>query len=780
MPEDADSLLCEHVPEMAKTAARGARAGHARPTSPGAEVLLPLAEAKLAVPALRRLVDRRRLRQTLDDGRGATLTLVAAPAGYGKTTAVRAWCESLDAALAWVTLDAGDNDPIRFWTYIATAVDRVRQGLGRAALQQLGVSGSLNEGSIDALMNGLAAFPERVVLVLDDLHEVTEPACLAAIDYALDSLPANAGVVAITRADPALRLAQLRAGGKLKEVRAGELAFTAAEARELLVEHARVDLGEEQIALLTERTEGWPAALVLAGLWLQSVDEPDRAVREFGGSHRFLAEYLSNEVFASLDDDVRSFLQELAVLGRFTAELCEDVLDRPDAASLLTQLEHSNLFLQRLERGGWFRLHSLFAEFAVARLASLEPGAAARIHKRAAAWFSSRGLAVEAIEHAAAAGDHESVAQLLDSYHLLLIRSGATRTLLRWIHTLPEDQLATRPELAVAAATAAMIVGQSTIERRRFLRLAERARAGRPEGPNLYTDVAIRLVRALTIDAGVGQAVLDGRRAVELAEEGADELLTAALASYARALYFAGDLDEAWQAALHVLEHPDAERRPPSHAVARTTLALVAVERGLPSARGHAEKAKAVVGRIGTSRSWLGANAAASLGAVLAAEGKLAEAEHELSYAEHFFRDEVATVHHTWVLVLLARVGGRRGRLDEAEARLLAARRVLAELADAGRIPALAEDVAEELETLRARAEHGELLEPPTEAELAVLRLLATELSIRQIGEQLFLSPNTIRTHLRALYRKLGAHTRPDAVARATTLGLLDQAQSPG
>jgi LuxR family maltose regulon positive regulatory protein len=262
---------------------------------------------------------------------------------------------------------------------------------------------------------------------------------------------------------------------------------------------------------------------------------------------------------------------------------------------------------------------------------------------------------------------------------------------------------------------------------------------------------------------------------VELAEADADELFTAALSSYARALYFAGDLDEAWLAALHVIEHPDAERRPPSHAVARTTLALVAVERGLlPSARGHAEKAKAVVGRIGTSRSWLGANAAVALGAVLTSEGKLTDAEHELAYAEHFFRDEVATVHHAWVLVLLARVGGRRGRLDEAEATLLAARKALAELADAGRIPALAETVGEELETVRARAERGEVLEQPTEAELAVLRLLATELSIRQIGEQLFLSPNTIRTHMRALYRKLGAHTRPDAVARATTLGLLD------
>ena len=763
---------------MAKAAAQGARDRRARPASPGGELVLPLAEAKLAVPAPRRRVDRPRIRRALDDGREAALTLVAAPAGYGKTTAVRAWCESLDAALAWVTLDAGDNDPVRFWTYIATAVDRVRQGLGRAALQQLGASGSLTERSIDALMNGLAAYMEPLIIVLDDLHSVSEPECLAAIDYALERLPANTRMVATARADPALRLAQLRAGGKLNEVRASELAFTAAETRELLVEHVGVDLGEEEIALLTERTEGWPAALVLAGLWLRSVDDPDRAVREFGGTHRFVAEYLSTEVFASLEDDLRSFLQEIAVLGRFTAELCADVLDRSDAASLLAQLEHSNLFLQRLERGGWLRVHSLVAEFAVARLASVEPGAAARIHEKAAAWYRLRGLAVEAIEHAAAAGDHETVAELLDEYHLLLIRSGATRTLLLWLRTLPDDQVANHPELAAAAATAAMLVGHSTIEQRRFLHLAETALA---TSPSVYADVAVHMVRAVTIDAGVGQAVLDGRHAVELAREGADELLTAALTGYARALYFANSLDEAWETALRVLEHPDAEGRPPSHAIARSTLALIAVEKGLrTAARGHAEKAKAIVGGIGTSRSWLGANAAVSLGAVLASEGKLVAAEQELTYAEHFFRDEVATVHHAWVLLLLASVRGRRGRLDEAEATMHEAAEALAELGDAGRLPTLADGVAVELEAARARAESGELLEPPTEAELAVLRLLATDLSIRQIAERLFLSPNTIRTHIRALYRKLGANARPEAIARATALGLFDQEQSPG
>jgi LuxR family maltose regulon positive regulatory protein len=269
--------------------------------------------------------------------------------------------------------------------------------------------------------------------------------------------------------------------------------------------------------------------------------------------------------------------------------------------------------------------------------------------------------------------------------------------------------------------------------------------------------------------------VLDGRRAVELAEDGSDEILTAALAACARALYFAGELEEAAAVALRALRHPDIEQRVPSLVVAGSTLALVAVEQGrLASARGHAVEARAAVGEIGTSRSWLGANASVALGAVLAAEGTLVEAERELASAERFFRDEGATLHETWLLVLLARVRLRRGRLDEAEIALRSAREALGALPDSGFVPALAEDVERELETARARARSGEMLEQPSEAELAVLRLLATDLSVREIGEQLFLSPNTIRSHRRAVYHKLGVHSRPDAIARASALGLLE------
>ncbi len=717
----------------------------------------------------------------LGAGDDAALTLVAAPAGYGKTTAVRAWCASHDAALVWVTLDAGDNDPVRLWRYVATGVDRVRRGLGQSALRRLSVSGSPIEDAVDELLNGIAAFGSPMVIVLDDLQAVTNEECLASIDHALEHLPATARLILVTRVDPALSLARFRAGGVLAELRASELAFTPEEAHELLVVGGQLELGVEEIGALVERTEGWPAALVLAGLWLRTVDDPARAVRAFGGEHRFIAEYLSNEVLASLDDDLRSFLQGAAVLGEVTAELCDEVLERTDSAVELAELEHSNLFVVRLERGGWFRVHQLFAEYARAQLDSSDPDAVTRIHRRAAEWFRSHGLPVEAVGHAAAAGEHELVAQVLVEYHLSLIRNGAGRTLLRWIRTLPDDLLVEHPELAVAGATASVMVGGSMIEQRRLLRLADRAFTGRSGSAGSYVESAALMVRALTIEGGVGQAVLDGRRAVELAEGASDEILTAAMAACSRALFFAGELREATGVASRVLEHPDIEHRVPSLVVARATLALISVERArLASARTHAEKAQVAAGRIGGSRSWLGANVSAARGCILAAEGSLAEAEHELATAEHFFRDEVATLHQAWLLVLIARVRVGRGRLDDAETTLRSARQALDDLTDGGRVLELADEVERELETAKARALGGEMLEAPSEAELAVLRLLATDMSTREIGEHLFLSANTVRSHRRALYRKLAVHSRADAIARAIALGLLEQAQSPG
>ncbi len=357
--------------------------------------LPPLAEAKLAAPRQRRgMVRRPRLEQAFEAGAEAALTLVAAPAGYGKTTAVRAWAEHCGSELAWVTLDAGDNEASRLWIYVATAVDRIRNGLGRRAINRLHTSATMVDVAVDEVMNGIAEFGQPVTLVLDDLQTVRDSECLASLRYAIERLPSTARLVVITRADPALELGRLRGRGALSEVRARELAFTAGEARELLVDRGELDLDDDQIEVLLKRTEGWPAALYLAALWLRSVEDRDRAVHEFGGGHRHVAEYLSHEVLASLDAGRRSFLLRAAVLGSFTAELCDAALDRSDSAAVLAELEESGMFVLSLERREWFRVHALFAEFATAQLGAVEPTVPQTIHRRAAEWLRGRGLVV--------------------------------------------------------------------------------------------------------------------------------------------------------------------------------------------------------------------------------------------------------------------------------------------------------------------------------------------------------------------------------------------------
>src|SRR5580765_8231844 len=362
---------------------------------------LPLTETKLLPPRLRsEMVPRPRVQEALERD-DVMLTLVAAPPGYGKTVAARTWHERSPEDVAWVTLDVADNDPLRFWTYVAMAIDRVRGGLGRGALKRLKTPGEDLESAVIELVNGIATFGAPLTVVLDDFQSITDLECLDSIDYALDHLPPTTRVMVLTRSDPPLNLARLRAGRALAEVRASELAFTEEEANELLVERGGLALEPDEVEVLRERTEGWPGALYLALLWLRGVANPHDAVREFGGDHRFVADYLNHEVLSSLDEESRSFLLRTSVLGQFTADLCDRVLEQSDASSRLAALEHSNLLVARLEHGGWFRVHPLFAEFAECQLKARDAGAPLEIHRRAALWFLDQGLVAEAVEHAA-------------------------------------------------------------------------------------------------------------------------------------------------------------------------------------------------------------------------------------------------------------------------------------------------------------------------------------------------------------------------------------------
>lgn len=751
------------------------------PAGAAGDVSAPLVEAKILAPSLRRdVIERTAITQALEKGAGSRLALLEAPAGYGKSTTIRSWCATQDAAVAWVTLDSGDDDPVRMWTYIATAVERAVPGLAHPVLKRLEVPGSSVEYAADELLTMLGRRRKSVILVLDDLHTVTDHDSLATIDHALRHLPDNVHMVIGTRVDPPLAIPRMRAAQELIELRASDLAFTVDEAHTLLVEHGDLELTPDQVESLVERTLGWPAMLVLAGIWLRSFDDPTEAVSRFGGEQRFVADYLSTEVLGGLDPVRRRFLQGASVLGHFTPALCDAALDRTDSDQLIHDLERRDLFVSRLQDGDWFRIHPLFGEYALLTLEAAEPGSAKRIHRSATRWLAER-WPIDAMTHASAAGDSGVLADLLAENHLSLIRQGAGRTLLRWASTLPDDVLVGHPDVAVAAAISSILMSGGALERRRYLGLVDQAVAGSAEPKDGYVAVAALIARTLALEGGVAAAVDTGRRAVALTRNTLDQLSDGALTAYARALYFAGEFDQARETALLALEHPDATRRVPSLIHAHSTLALVAVHEGrLSSAQAHCVQAKELVGRISTSRSWLGGNVVAALGALFLAEGRVVEGARELASAERLLREDVATVAHTWLLLLMARTCVRRGRLDRAAEVVGLAHDALAEIQDAGTLPALAEAVEHEIALARDRAQGGSLVAPPSDAELTVLRLMVEGLSVREIGERLFVSENTVRTHRRALYRKLGVHSRAEATARANALDLLMEPQSPG
>ena len=318
--------------------------------------------------------------------------------------------------MAWVSLDGTDEDPARFWTYIATALDRLHAGIGARALSRLRAPGADTLAAVDDLVNGLAAYAGEVVLALDDLHVIRDEACLAGLFRLVDRLPPTARILATARHDPPLRLGRLRANRLLGEVRASDLAFTPDEARALLVEQEGIPLGDDDIAGLVDRFEGWPAGLYLAALWLRGVDDPPEAVRTFGGSHGQVADYLAGEVLDVLEERQRDFLLQVAVLERFSAAMCDDVLERTDSAAMVAELERSNVFVVRLDgRREWFRFHHLFRDLLLLHQQRVDPSLPAAIRRRACAWCIEQGLVEEALEYAAAAGDAATSSPCCDS-----------------------------------------------------------------------------------------------------------------------------------------------------------------------------------------------------------------------------------------------------------------------------------------------------------------------------------------------------------------------------
>jgi LuxR family maltose regulon positive regulatory protein len=446
-----------------------------------------LLATKLYVPRQQSgFVSRPRLLQELDEGLTRDLILICAPAGFGKTALLAEWARRGRRPVAWLSLDAGDNDAARFWRHAVAALDRVRGGTSERIAPLLGPPppGSF-EGLVTVLINDLAAQADEgeIVLILDDYHLIEAEPVHESLLLLLEHEPAGLHPVIASRADPPLALARLRGRGQLAELRAAELRFTSQEAAELLREAVGTSLPEPAAEMLVERTEGWVAGLQLAGLSLRDRYDVDRFVAAFSGSHRYVLDYLSEEVLERQPDQVYSFLLETSVLETLSGELCDAVTGRTDGQAMLEAIERSNLFLLALDDvRGWWRYHHLFADVLRARLQHEHPERIPTLHRNAAAWSDEHGLADDAVGHALAAGDAPWAARLIERHFDALFLMGERATIDRWLAALPVELVRSRPRLCLVQTFMAIVGGDvEAIEKP--MDAAERAHQGAADEP---------------------------------------------------------------------------------------------------------------------------------------------------------------------------------------------------------------------------------------------------------------------------------------------------------
>jgi LuxR family transcriptional regulator, maltose regulon positive regulatory protein len=512
----------------------------------GSDALLA---TKLHVPRPRPgFVPRLRLVEALGEGLARRLILVCAPAGSGKTTLLADWARSGHRAVAWLSLDAADNDPVRLWRHVVAALDQARPGIGERVGPLLGPPAPASfEGLLTELINELAAQrgDGEVLLVLDDYHLIDAQPVHGSLRFLLEHLPPGLHLVLASRADPPLPLARLRAGGQLAELRASDLRFTAAEAAALFRESAGAHLPPAAVAALAARTEGWVAGLHLAALSLRRQADPAGFVTAFSGSHRYVLDYLAEEVLDRQQEDLRTFLLETSLLERLSGGLCDAVTGRDGSQAMLERVEQAGLFLVPLDEvRGWWRYHHLFADLLRARLQQQRPGRVPALHRAAAAWCEDHGLADEAVRHALAAGDAAWSMRLVERHADAFLLRSEGATLQRWLAALPAGLAGSRPRLLLAQARLALL--SHRVEAAEVaLDAAERALAsapgvadepfepsvGRAASHLANVPAAIALGRTLlaALHGDAERAIIFGRRT--LAEVGEGEWLLASHAN---------------------------------------------------------------------------------------------------------------------------------------------------------------------------------------------------------------------------------------------------------
>ena len=424
-----------------------------------------LLSTKLHIPRARANgVSRPRLTEKLLTvvERPGSFVLLSGPAGFGKTTLLSEFVTKLQHPVAWVSIDEGDNDPIRFWTYLITACQTIQRGIGESGLALLQTPQPLPDETIPTiLINDVVKLKNNLVLVLDDYHLIQNQSIHAALGFLLDHIPDKLHLVLSTRIDPPWPLARFRARDQLIEIRAVDLRFTTEETASFLNQVMELNLSAENVSALEARTEGWIASLQLAAISMKDRNDITGFIKAFTGSHTYVAEYLIEEVLGHQSEEVKTFLLQTSILGRLNASLCESVSGRPDSQTMLKNLYQANLFVLPLDdEGQWFRYHHLFADLLNARLRqSLAADDIAVLHQRAADWYEHNGFAIEAVNHAFAAKDFDNAARLVEQNAALVMTRGELTTLLQWVAALPGDVSLRHPQIIISKAWALTLAG---------------------------------------------------------------------------------------------------------------------------------------------------------------------------------------------------------------------------------------------------------------------------------------------------------------------------------
>ncbi len=728
--------------------------------------------AKLLRPLVRPgTVSRRDLVERLVNHDARPIVSVVAPAGYGKTTLLSQWAEHSTQAVAWVSVDEADNDPKVLLAYVAEALDAI-EPVGERVFDALASPASSVPGSVvPRLGSAFASMTSPVTLVLDDVHLLHNSECRAALSVLADHVPIGSRLVLAGRAEPPLRTARLRAEGRILEIGPGELSLTAAEAA-LLLRAAEVVLDDDDVAELHRRTEGWPAGLYLAALYLREGGSLPGAAASFGGDDQLVSEYVESEFLTRISSSQRAFLTRTAVLERMSGPLCEAVLDLPGSAAALVDLARSNLLLVPLDRRGqWYRYHHLFRDMLLAEAERLESGLIPVLRRRAAAWCVRNNLPEEALEYSMAAGDVDTVARLVEELWLPTYRRARITTLQRWFRWLDDrGGFEDHPRAAAYAALLAMTTGRAAdAEQMAYAVDRWRSEDVTRAGNHLIEGLAAAL-RALLCRDGVKQMHADADEAArQFAAAGIVRPMTGLLQGIAHIL--SGDLDRA-DVVLDEAVRAGQEIGTPD------TIAQMLCERSLVAmARNQWNHAEALAGQARARLDQAGledATVCAAQARVALHRGDVPAARRELVSAQRLRSLLTYTQPHFAVQTRIELI-----RAHIALADISGARTLMREVDDVLKLRPGLGILAGEAEVLRARLVQVRGSAVPgasalTAAELRLLPLLSTHLSFPEMAAEQFLSPHTIKTQAISIYRKLGVSSRSQAVTRARELGLLE------